>query len=234
MASLWRFFDLKLSLLIINNRARAPPDELESKISIRLGGFFMKNVLYQYDYLPMIKRYIVLYKNLDEKVAYEIKSPKEFYNYVMCLIEDPSLPYLPKIEYFIKCKGLKGKNVIPVSKENYIDFFKMQKYQAKHEAYIRRKYYTKFLDNEFTTLSEAAMEENMLSLDPLEILIKNEYDSELREKCQSKLSTTEMVRIYKYLYENKNFTEIAREENRSRTAISLSVSNALKKLKKMI
>ena len=40
MTLLWRFFILGIILLITNNRARAPPDEFESKISIRSGGFY--------------------------------------------------------------------------------------------------------------------------------------------------------------------------------------------------
>ena len=187
--------------------------------------------LFEYDYLPIIRKYVIFYKGLDEKVAYEIEAPKEFYNYVMCLVEDPSLPYTIKIEYFINCKGLKGKNVVRVPKENFIDFFKTQNYQIWHDDYILRRYYDQFVDVDQIIVPNPTPNETMMTLDPLEILIKNELNTEIKKVCKSKLSTDEMRRIYKYLYENKNFTEISEEENLTRQAISISVHKALKKLK---
>ena len=233
MALLWRFFVLKLLLLIINNRARAPPDELGNKISIRSGGFFMNLSygLFDYDYLPIIRKYVIFHKGLDEKVAYEIKDPKEFYNYVMCLAEDPSLPYTIRFEYFIKCKELKGKNVARVSKEYFIDFFKTQNYRIWHDDYILRRYYDQFVDVDQIIVQNPTPNETIMTLDPLEILVKNELNSEIKKVCKSKLSTDEIRRIYKYLYENKNFTEISEEENLTRQAVSISVNKALKKLK---
>lgn len=236
MALLWRFFVLKLLSLIINNRARAPPDELENKISIRSGGFFMNLSygLFDYDYLPIVRKYVIFYKGLDEKVAYEIKDQKEFYNYVMCLAEDPSLPYTIRFEYFIKCKGLKGKNVVRVSKNYFIKFFKAINYQIWHEDYIIRKYYDQFKEVEYSTLSESRINESMMSLDPLDILIKKEFDEEIKKEYKTKLSTEEMIRIYKYLYENKNISEIARESGVKRQTMQESIYNGLSKLKEKI
>lgn len=188
--------------------------------------------LFEYDYLPIIRKYVIFYKGLDEKVAYEIEDPKEFYNYVMCLVEDPSLPYTIRIEYFIKCKGLKGKNVVRVSKDYFINFFRMQNYNIWHEDYITRRYYDQFQQVEYATLSESNINEDMLSLDPLEILIRNEFNNELQKECEIKLSTDEMIRIYKYLYENKNISQIAREFGIKRQSVQESIHNGLSKLKK--
>lgn len=190
--------------------------------------------LFEYDYLPIIKRYIVFYKGLDNAVIYEIKDAKEFYNYVMCLVEDPSLPYSIKFGYFIKCKGLKGKNTVRVSKKFFIRFFSMQNCQIWHEDYIQRRYYDQFQEAEYSTLSESSINESMMSLDPLEILIKNELDEEIKKECETKLSTDEMVRIYKYLYENKNFSKISEEKGLTRQAVSISIHKALDKLDKNI
>lgn len=187
--------------------------------------------LFEYDYQPIIRRYVTFYKGLDKKVTYEIKDAKDFYNYVMCLVEDPSLPYTIRLEYFVKCKRLKGKNVVKVSKEYFVNFFKIQNYQIWHEDYITRRYYDQFQDVEYSTLSESCINETIMSSDPLEILIRNELVDEIKKECETKLSTDEMKRIYKHLYENKNFTEISKEENLTRQAVSISVHKALRKLK---
>ena len=188
--------------------------------------------LYEYDYVPVIKKYIVFYKGLDETVLYEITNDKEFANYIECLIADPMLPYTFRFEYYIKCKDLEGNNIVQVSKEFFADFFKWQNKELWHEDYINRRYFEQLKSFEDAEEDNSMSSSYKKSLDPLEILITKERNKDLDLAYKTKLSTVEQARIYKFLCKNKNFSEIAREENVAKQSVYESIHNALQIYKK--
>lgn len=69
--------------------------------------------------------------------------------------------------------------------------------------------------------------------DILDVLIKEETTSKLHQ-CLYKLSDKQRERIYKYFFYGMSYTEIANEEDVSRSSVSESIEGALKKLRKML
>lgn len=69
--------------------------------------------------------------------------------------------------------------------------------------------------------------------DILDLLIKEETTSKLHQ-CLYKLSDIQRERIFKYFFYGMSYTEIANEEDVSRSSVSESIEGALKKLRKML
>lgn len=125
--------------------------------------------------------------------------------------------------------------------DEYKAIYIYQKNEKKYENRYSRKHDVYEYDNELTAVfHEIKSEEKESSMDPLEIIIREEENCEetmLLEKLGKALACLSEIqrnRIKKYFFENKTFIEIAEEEGCALSTIYESVTAAENKIKKII
>lgn len=182
---------------------------------------YYKSIFYEYDL--RIKYIIIHYISLNITKEIEVTN-QEFASFIDYLILHPNIHYSFKLRYYAKNSILNDSEYVEISKELYQQIYIWQNKEKNHELYIQRKYMSPEIDIDL--LESSYNLEN-------EVIHKN---NEMKiEKILKKELTKEQYSIFvMWFYKGLSQTAIARAKGISKQAVSKTLMNIKRKIKKIL
>lgn len=180
------------------------------------------NMLDEYSEYILEKRYFIvwyidLYSKYEQEVDLEtfVKAIEDMDN------EKNVIPYSIKFKYYVKNKNF---DFVEVSKEVYVELYKWQTSNRRHELYQLYKYRNFDPDIEIEDIKDNDSVEN--------IALKNIEEELIQKKLKKLLTQNQYKVIHNIIFENKTQNEISKENNKTRQAVNNTLYWIRKKLKK--
>lgn len=160
--------------------------------------------------------YLDIYRTYEKEVTVE-----EFVKAIEDMDKPDVISYSIKIRYFARYKDM---DFYEVNKEVFAEIYKWQHNDLYHEIYINRKYMDLYSDINIEHISENKLIEDEI-IERLNI-------KEINNILKNVLLPSQYKVIHNIIFKNKSQSEIARENAISRQAVSRSMKDIRKKLKK--